>query len=88
MCGLKVKKKKRAYCVVFINTGQFSVKELATYDNPLHSVSALNFAKALFKDIITFDFLVQVFKTTVMPCDSTPDDYINSDIHRLKIEVH
>ena len=47
---------KRAYCVVFINTGQFSVKELATYDNPLHSISALNFAKALFKDIITFDF--------------------------------
>lgn len=56
MHGLKMRK-KTAYCVIFIiNTGQFSLKELPIYDNPLHSVSALNFAKALFKDIITFDF--------------------------------
>lgn len=39
-----------------INAGQFSLKELPIYDNPLHSISALNFAKALFKDVISLDF--------------------------------
>lgn len=48
---------KNAHFVIFIiNTGQFSLKELPIYDNPLHSISALNFAKALFKDIVSLDF--------------------------------
>lgn len=46
-----------AYFVIFIiKTGQYSLKELPVYDNPLISISALNFAKALFKGIISLDF--------------------------------
>lgn len=61
MYGLKMKRK--AYSVIFIaNTRQFFLKELPIYDNPLHSISALNFAKALFKDIITPDFLHKASK--------------------------
>ena len=54
---LYLKMKKNSYFVIFIiNTGQFSLKELPIYGNPLHSISALNFAKAIFKDIISLDF--------------------------------
>lgn len=54
---MDLKWKKNAYFVMFIiNAGQFSLKELPIYDNPLHSISALNFAKALFKDVISLDF--------------------------------
>lgn len=46
----------------FINTGQFSQKKLAIYDNPLRSVSAFNFAKVPFMEFCLTCFLVQGFE--------------------------